>query len=162
MDQLIKKAIDSIPPDVVPVITENDVEAILSATKKGRLPVFVLSSKLVPSAVIINVAAFMKSKADVFFLGAPSESFLSRIGNPALPTVLAMFPRIDAEKMEYQIAIQNPSMFGPVGFVNTVRFIETIYLQSDPARENTAQDNQANNGSITYTNLVMLIVIILF
>jgi hypothetical protein len=93
IDAAIKRAQDSIPENVLPVLTGSELDSLLAAAQDTQtIAVLALSGKVVPNGVLRNVALSVKGKVQFGFIGQPSQMLLERIGNPPVPSVMALVP----------------------------------------------------------------------
>lgn len=92
VDAAVKRALDSIPEDVLPTVTESTLESMLLAPAfdSGMIAVIALSNKNEPSSLIRNAAVSSKGFARMAFYPNPSAQFLAGLGNIKLPAVIAL------------------------------------------------------------------------
>jgi hypothetical protein len=92
VDAVAKRALDSIPDDVLPTITETTLESMLLAPAfgEGMIAIIALSNRNEPSALIRNAAVSSKGFARMGFYPNPSAQFLAGLGNIKLPAVIAL------------------------------------------------------------------------
>jgi hypothetical protein len=93
IDAAVKRAQESIPENVLPVLSEPEIDTLLAASQQSNtIAVIALSGKSTPNGVLRNVALSVKGKVHFGFFGQPSQVFLERIGNPSVPGILALVP----------------------------------------------------------------------
>jgi hypothetical protein len=93
IDSAAKRAQDSIPENVLPVLSEPEIDSLLAVAQETQtIAVLALSGKAVPNGVLRNVALSVKGKVQFGFIGQPSQMLLERIGNPSVPSIMALVP----------------------------------------------------------------------
>ena len=103
-DAVVKAALESLPLDSVDMISEAELEGFLGVCQsQNLLPVVSLSRKASAPAVLRNIALTNQRMVKVAQVHQPSEQFLASIGNPAVPSILSMYPDRESEKPQYKV-----------------------------------------------------------
>jgi hypothetical protein len=109
IDSAIKRAQESIPETVLPVLSEPEIDTLLAASQQSNtIAVIALSGKSAPNGVLRNVALSVKGRVHFGFFGQPSPVFLERIGNPSVPGILALVPPTDGKNDQFQVNLSLP------------------------------------------------------
>ena len=158
-----KRAIETLPETSVLVIPEEGIQDLVqNSQNQNVLSVVILSDKPSIPQWLRNLALTVNKYAQVAFLVSPSKEFLSNIGNPRLPTAVAIFfgpsddprlkdPQPGAPRANFQIVVYDAQMFGPVKFPTLQSFIFQAYSRSSFAEKlakgegNLPGDNVANS-----------------
>ncbi|CAE7356299.1 unnamed protein product [Symbiodinium microadriaticum] len=137
VDAALKRAQESIPEDMIPVVTEVTLDSMIlsPAFATGQAAIIALSNRPTPSALIRNAAAASKTFARMGFMSNPSPQFMAQLGNLPLPTVIGMMdgPEVDGQK-NFQIMPYDPAVFGPINFHTLMAFIVNVDRQSTALR----------------------------
>ena len=138
LDGIKKYATDSLPEVSVAVMPEEGIqEFIASGHQKSVMSVIILSDKASGGStpLLRNLALSLKEYAHLAFVSNPSKQFLQNIGNPALPTAIAMFlmQSGDVDKnpaANFQVVVYDSNIFGPMKFHSLQAFILQSYSRS--------------------------------
>jgi hypothetical protein len=91
-----KAAGDTLPDTAVVEITDDSFQDFITdILNKKLLPVTVISDKPTPSSMLKNLGLSLGKYIKVSFMSAPSDAFMSSLGNPRLPAVIATHLQYD-------------------------------------------------------------------
>ena len=151
-----KSASDSLPEESVYVMPEEGIQEFIGAShQKSLMSVIVLSDKTSSSSTppfLRNLALSLNEYAHVAFVSSPSKQFLSNIGNPTLPTAVAMFLLPEGEggaaadkngAANFQVVVFDSKLMGPLRFSSLQSFCLQAFSRSNLAAAKFASKDGA-------------------
>lgn len=153
-----KLASESLPEESVYVMPEEGIQEFIGAGhQKSVMSVIVLTDKASSStpSFLRNLALSLQEYAHVAFVSSPSKQFLSNIGNPTLPTAVAMFLLPEGEAgpngaANFQVVVFDSKLMGPLRFSSLQSFCLQAFSRSNLAAAKFAanRDGASDDGGV--------------
>jgi hypothetical protein len=155
LNSAAKKAHDSFPDSLAPIIDETQVENFLGACVQDDVfGILVVSSSSRSSApgMLRHVAATHKDIAKIAYLQNPSPQALQKFGLADLPLPTAMAMIQPPEGNQFQVMVYDVNHFGSMNFRSLSSFIFNVVEGAPGVKERyikKMQAKQANQGKET-------------
>ena len=150
-ESIKKAALESLPESAVHSMGEDGLQLFLQDVHntKELLPVMILSDKSTAPAMLRNLALSLEKFSQVAFVTSPSKDFLKNIGNPRLPTAIAMFSAAPEEGQQpgFQVVVYDHTVLGPMRFQSLQNFVLQTFSRSSLAEGYIKRQNAAAGGS---------------
>ena len=150
-ENIKRGALESLPESAVHSMGEDGLQLFLQDVHntKELLPVMILSDKSTAPAMLRNLALSLEKFAQVAFVSNPSSEFLKNIGNPRLPTAIAMFSAAPEEGQQpgFQVVVYDNTVLGPMKFQSLQNFVLQTFSRSSLAEGYIKRQNAAAGGS---------------
>lgn len=135
-----------------------------SPAQFNKVGLIALSDKDTAPTMLRNIAVTFKDKANVGFMSSPSLELLASMGNPRLPTVVALFPKpadepssegISPDAMQFAMQPYMPEAFGKLSFRGIYAFMKNMLvatgLEDMPGRDTFSNEPSDSSSSLNTT-----------
>ena len=148
LEGIKRRALETLPDTSVFVIPEQGIQEFVQASQNREvMSVVILSGKSSIPPMLRNLALSMSKFSSIAFLQSPSADFMSNIGNPKLPTAIAMFVAAEQQQQQQQnqaniqIVVYDGNNFGPLRFATLQAFIFQAFSRTSYAEKLTKSES---------------------